>query len=29
MRAGDERIHVNINYSYLFQIKIQEATPGK
>ena len=31
MRRGSERIHVNINYSYLFLLKVQEAkpTPGK
>jgi len=27
MRSGDVRVHVNINYSYLFRINIQEATP--
>jgi hypothetical protein len=28
MRSGDVRVHVNINYSYLFRINIQEATPA-
>jgi hypothetical protein len=27
MRSGDQRVHVNINYSYLFRVNIQEATP--
>ena len=27
MRSGDVRVHVNINYSYLFRINVQEATP--
>ena len=27
MRSGSKRIHVNMNYSFLFRIKIQEATP--
>jgi hypothetical protein len=31
MRAGNERVHLNINYSYLLRVNIQEAapTPGK
>jgi hypothetical protein len=28
MRSGSERTHVNMNYSFLFRIKLQEATSG-
>jgi hypothetical protein len=28
MRSGSVRTHVNMNYSFLFRIKLQEATSG-
>jgi hypothetical protein len=28
MRSGSVRTHVNMNYSFLFRIKLQDATSG-